>query len=121
MIEWLKAWYRVVDARQRTRGFMIAASVLVLLLSGLTWGRLVLEARDLSVRRGQLVEALTGQSLRQGDPLAVDLAEQGVITVGGRTYGDPVLTEQADLIFDPEGVIEYPEGLAEVLLRQTYP
>jgi hypothetical protein len=119
--ERLKAWYRMLDARQRTRGFMIAASVLVLLLSGLTWGRLVLEARDLSNRRGELVEALTGQSLRQGDPLAVDLAERGVITVGGREYGDPILVEQADLMFDPEGVIEYPEGLAEVLLRQTYP
>jgi hypothetical protein len=121
MNERLKAWRRWLDARQRTRTFQIVASLIVLVAASLTWGRLVWDARDISIRRGQLVEALAGQSLPDGDPIAVDLAETGVITVGGREYGDPILAEQSDLMFDAEGVIEYPEGLAEVLLRDTYP
>ncbi len=121
MIERLKAWYRRLDARQRTRGFMIAAAVLVVVASGFTWGRLILESRDIAQRRGELIEALSGQSLSEGDPIAVALAERGVIEVGGVTYGDEMLAEQAELMFDAAGTIEFPEGLAEVLLRASYP
>lgn len=121
LVDLLRRFHFRLDRLQRTRNFRIVALVLVAILSGFTWGRLMLVSADLETQRSLLVNELAGKNIEAGDVIALDLAEKGVITVNGREYGDPVLVNNADLLFSPEGDIERPEALADLMVRDKTP
>ncbi|MFK7961388.1 MAG: hypothetical protein AB8G96_12785 [Phycisphaerales bacterium] len=118
-MELLLGLYRTLGVRQRTRTFMIIAASVVLIASGLIWGRLLLTSGSLADQRSTLTREFA--SAEPGAPTLTALAETGVITVGGVEYGDPVLAQQADLIFTQSGRIENPSGMADIMVRAKYP
>jgi hypothetical protein len=113
--------YRRLDLVQRTLWFRVAASVLALLLCAGYFGPLLVKSYDLHGQRLRLGQALVGQNLNNGDEHAVSLQASGTVTVGGRTYGGPVLARRSVMLFDREGFIAAPAQLAEELVADQRP
>jgi hypothetical protein len=117
----LRALYRRLDLIQGRLGVRLALSVIVLVACGGVFGSLIVRSEAIAGQRTALVTALTGQSLADRDEHAVSIAETGTVTVNGRTYGDERLREASSVIFDANGAILMPNGLAEALLAEEYP
>ncbi|MHC4100100.1 MAG: hypothetical protein ACYSW1_04345 [Planctomycetota bacterium] len=113
--------YRRLDLVQRTLWFRVAASVLALLLCAGYFGPLLVKSYDLHGQRLRLGQALVGQNLNNGDEHAVSLQASGTVTVGGRTYGGPVLARRSVMLFDRDGFIAAPAQLAEELVADQRP
>ncbi|MHC4764851.1 MAG: hypothetical protein ACYTF2_07065 [Planctomycetota bacterium] len=113
--------YRRLDLLQKKTWFCIAASILVLVDCGGTFGPLLVKSYDLHDQWLRLGQALAGQSLGAGDEHAVSLRETGTVTVGGRTYGGPDFVRRAAVYFDREGFITAPGRLADELLADQRP
>ncbi|MCH8342947.1 MAG: ABC transporter permease [Planctomycetes bacterium] len=113
--------YRRLDQLQGKLWFRTVASVLAILVIGGFYGPLLVVSYDLDAQRNALGRALVGQNLNQADEHAVSLAETGTITVNGRMYGGPEFLEQADLLFDGQGEILSPAGLARQFVSEQEP
>ena len=95
-------------------------SIIVIVLCGIVFGPLQVRSHGVHTQRLALGRALTGQSLVDGDQMAIAFAETGTVVNGGRTYGGPHLQRRAGMYFDEEGVLLAPR-LVEDLLEDQFP
>ena len=113
--------YRRLDLVQRKLVFRVAASVLLFALCGGVFGVLLAKSYDLHGQRLAIAHALQGQNYNEGDPHAVSLRQNGTVTIAGRTYGSADLLDQIDRVFDDEGEILSPVGLARQFVSDQEP
>jgi ABC-type transport system involved in multi-copper enzyme maturation permease subunit len=115
-----RAW-RSCDELQRRRWFRYAVSalfaVVVLGYAGATWMR-----ADAIRREGDAIfEAIRGGNLVNKDAVAVELAEKGTVTVGGRTFGDSKFAPVAKSFYDADGNLTNPGAAVRMLIDERLP
>lgn len=112
--------YRRLDRGQQGLGARIALSVVALLLVVGLFGPLLAEARRLASLEAGIVEILRDANLVEGDPAAVQLMEQGTVTLEGKDYGDGRLRGLPTL-YDRAGTLLAVAAVAEILVEEEIP
>ena len=89
--------------RQRARGFKLGASVLLLLAVSAYFLPASIEAYRVDNLKRQIVDMLADANLDAGEGAAVQFAEEGSVTLGGKEYSDPRLSAIASEFFNDQG------------------
>jgi hypothetical protein len=117
----IKSAYRRADAIQRSRILRIAAMILVLIGTGIGWGRIIATTRSLDGHRRAVGAALAGHGAEAPADLARDLVETGRVVVNGETYRNDLLRGRSDLVLGPGDTVADPEVIASALVFERYP
>ena len=121
MIARLRDLYRRLDLLQRTRGGRIALSIVALLAAVAIFLPVQQAGSRFAGQRTALMAAIDGQNVQRGDAAAIQLRDQGTVTVGGRSYGGEQIKELGELLFDGAGTVNAPARLVDLMLAGERP
>ena len=107
--------------RQRTRGFKIIVSVLLVLMVSAYFLPTSIEAFRVQSLEREIVGILEMANLTAGEGAAVEFAEQGSVTIGDRVYKDERLPQIADQFFNDSGELIAAAEAAMFLVASEMP
>lgn len=123
MIALLRRIHELLCERLGSRAARIVATVLAVAAVAAVATPILGTASALAAQRGPILAALRGCSAAERDPVAVQLLERGVVRVGDRDYGGPLVVGRALDLFDDAGRIpaETADDLSWRLLADQVP
>ncbi len=111
---------RRLDRAQHGRGAKIGCSVASLVLVVAAFWPLHREATRLDRLESSIVETLKDANLAEREASAVELYEQGTVTVDGTTFGDGRF-RGVDQLFDEAGQLMAAASVAEIVVAEQIP
>ena len=111
---------RRLDRWQHGRGAKIACSIAAFVLVAAAFWPLHREASRLDRLEASIVELLKDANLAERDAAAVELFEQGTVTVDGKAYGDGRF-RGADQLFDEAGALLAAASVGEIVVADEIP
>ncbi|MGA1516678.1 MAG: hypothetical protein ACO396_02785, partial [Phycisphaerales bacterium] len=111
---------RRLDRAQHGRTAKVACSVAALVVVVAAFWPLHREASRLHRLESAIVELLKDANLAERDAAAVELYEQGTVTVDGATYGDGRF-RGADQLFDEAGALLAAASVGEIVVADEIP
>jgi hypothetical protein len=121
--ELLRRLHELLRARLSTRAARIAATVLAVAGTAAVGVPLVRTSSSLAAQRVAILDALRECSAARRDPAAVQLIERGMVRVGDRDYGGPLVVGRPLDLFDGRGEMpaETKEDLSWRMLADQVP
>lgn len=120
-MNFLRSVHERMMRAQHRRGYKIVASIILLLLVCAYFLPASIEAYRIQSLKADIVAVLAGANLAEGDGAAVQLVEEGAVSVNGKVYTDPRLSQNSSQFFNEKGLLVAAAEVADFLVRAERP